>query len=174
MFAQQMLGQDASTQNVPPIGELFASDANSSSAMQLAGSGMAVYSGSELSAGIAPATLKLARGGQVRICPNSGLNVTGSGQGLMLATGAGALAGGCRIMVGPRAAERAGAVAPRAGGQHHAGRRAPAGHRQAVRCRRAHPRGQLEPALRQLRKQPHPGCQQRRGSGEVGAVIGAR
>lgn len=59
--------------------------------MQLAGSGMAVYSGSELSAGIAPATLKLARGGQVRICPNSGLNVTASGQGLMLATGTGAL-----------------------------------------------------------------------------------
>ena len=81
----------ASTQNVPPVGELFASDANSSSAMQLAGSGMAVYSGSELSAGIAPATLKLARGGQVRICPNSGLNVTASGQGLMLATGTGAL-----------------------------------------------------------------------------------
>ena len=80
-------GKIASTQNVPPIGELFASDANSSSAMELAGSGMAVYSGSELSAGIAPATLKLARGGQVRICPNSGLNVTASGQGLMLATG---------------------------------------------------------------------------------------
>ena len=52
---------------------------------------MAVYSGSELSAGIAPATLKLARGGQVRICQNSGLNVTASGQGLMLATGTGAL-----------------------------------------------------------------------------------
>ena len=79
------------TQDVPPIGELFASEANSSSTMQLAGSGMAVYSGSELSAGIAPATLKLARGGEVRICPNSGLNVTASSQGLMLATGAGAL-----------------------------------------------------------------------------------
>ena len=91
MFAQNMAAQDASTQNVPPIGELFASDSNSSSAMQLAGSGMAVYSGSELSAGIAPATLKLARGGQVRICPNSGLNVTASGQGLMLAMGTGAL-----------------------------------------------------------------------------------
>ena len=57
----------------------------------LAGLGMSVYSGSELSAGIAPATLKLARGGQVRICPHSGLNVTTTGQGLMLATGAGAL-----------------------------------------------------------------------------------
>jgi hypothetical protein len=76
---------------VPAVGELFASDSSSSSAMQLAGSGMAVYSGSELSAGIAPATLKLARGGKVRICPNSGLNVTASGQGLMLATGTGAL-----------------------------------------------------------------------------------
>jgi hypothetical protein len=91
MFALNMFAPNAFTQDVPPIGELFASDANSSSAMQLAGSGMAVYSGSELSAGIAPATLKLARGGQVRICPNSGLNVTTSGQGLMLATGAGAL-----------------------------------------------------------------------------------
>jgi hypothetical protein len=95
IFAQQMFGQDTAGQNAstqtPPIGELFASDSNGSSAMQLAGSGMAVYSGSELSAGIAPATLKLARGGQVRICPNSSLNVTSSGQGLMLATGAGAL-----------------------------------------------------------------------------------
>jgi hypothetical protein len=52
---------------------------------------MSVLSGSELSAGIAPATLKLFRGGQVRICPRSGLSVTTSGQGLMLATGAGAI-----------------------------------------------------------------------------------
>ena len=76
-----MLAPNAFAQEVPPVGELFASDANSSSAMQLAGSGMAVYSGSELSAGIAPATLKLARGGQVRICPNSGLNVTAMARG---------------------------------------------------------------------------------------------
>ncbi|MBZ5508264.1 MAG: hypothetical protein LAO78_22625 [Acidobacteriia bacterium] len=76
---------------MPPIGELFASDTGSSSSMQLAGSGMNVLSGSELSAGIAPATLKLFRGGQVRICPRSGLSVTANGQGLMLATGAGAV-----------------------------------------------------------------------------------
>src|SRR4051812_40079057 len=86
-----MFAQTAMEQNVPPLGELFASDSNSSSAMQPAGSGMSVYSGSELSAGIAPATLKLARGGQVRICANSGLKVTTSNQGLMLATGGGAL-----------------------------------------------------------------------------------
>jgi len=44
-----------------------------------------------LAAGIAPATLKLVRGGQVRICPHSGLNVTSSNHGLMLATGTGTL-----------------------------------------------------------------------------------
>ena len=78
-------------QTPAPVGELFASDAGSASSVQPAGSGMSVLSGSELSAGIAPATLKLFRGGQVRICPRSGLSVTTSGQGLMLATGAGAI-----------------------------------------------------------------------------------
>ena len=76
---------------MPPVGELFASGSDSNSSLQLAGSGMSVYSGSELSAGIAPATLKFARGGQVRICPHSGLNVSSSNQGFMLATGAGAI-----------------------------------------------------------------------------------
>jgi hypothetical protein len=86
LFGARTLGQNAA-----PIGELFASETGSSSAMQLAGSGMNVLSGSQLSAGIAPATLKLHRGGQVRICPHSGLSATTSGQGLMLATGAGAI-----------------------------------------------------------------------------------
>jgi len=86
-----LLGARGAAQNVPPVGELFASDNGSSGAMHLAGSGMSVYSGSELAAGIAPATLKLVRNGQVRICPHSGLNVTNSNHGLMLATGAGTL-----------------------------------------------------------------------------------
>jgi hypothetical protein len=74
-----------------PVGELFASEAGEQRPVHLAGSGMTVVSGSELSAGIAPATLKLFRGGQVRICPRSGLSVNAGGHGLMLATGAGAL-----------------------------------------------------------------------------------
>jgi hypothetical protein len=52
---------------------------------------MAVLSGSQLSAGIAAATLKLARGGQVRLCPRSGLTVNRGGPGLMLGIGAGAI-----------------------------------------------------------------------------------
>ena len=86
-----LFGARALGQNAAPIGELFASETGSSSAMQLAGPGMNVLSGSQLSAGIAPATLKLLRGGQVRICPQSGLSATTNGQGLMLATGAGAI-----------------------------------------------------------------------------------
>lgn len=77
-------------QTPAPIGEMFAADTGNAS-MQLAGSGMSVLSGSQLSAGIAPATLKLSRGGQVRICPRSGLSATSNGQGLMLATGTGAI-----------------------------------------------------------------------------------
>lgn len=45
--------------------------------------------GSELSAGVAPATLKLVRGGQVKICPKSGLSVNAGNRGLMLAAGVG-------------------------------------------------------------------------------------
>jgi hypothetical protein len=78
-------------QGPAPIGELFASEPGSQSAALPAGSGLAVLSGSQLSAGIAPATLKLVRGGQVRICPRSGLTVNLGGPGLMLGMGAGAV-----------------------------------------------------------------------------------
>jgi len=81
----------AHAQGPVPVGELFASDANGEKTLQLAGSGMSVVSGSDLAAGIAAATLKLYRGGEVRICPHSGLNVTAGGRGLTLATGTGSL-----------------------------------------------------------------------------------
>lgn len=86
-----LLSAPVRAQGPVPLGELFASDTNGQKSLQLAGSGMTVVSGSELSAGIAPATLKLYRGGQVRICPRSGLSISAGGHGLMLATGAGAV-----------------------------------------------------------------------------------
>jgi len=52
---------------------------------------MAVVAGSELSAGVAPARLKLARGGQVRLCPRSGLSVNSGRFGLMFAMNAGTI-----------------------------------------------------------------------------------
>src|SRR5215472_9162039 len=78
-------------QGPAPIGELFASDPGATSPPLPAGSGMAVLSGSQLSAGIAPAILKLVRGGQVRLCPRTGLTVNRGGPGLMLGIGAGAI-----------------------------------------------------------------------------------
>ncbi len=89
--ALTLLSVSALAQGPVPLGELFASDTNGQKSAQLAGSGMTVVSGSELSAGIAPATLKLYRGGQVRICPRSGLSISAGGHGLMLATGTGAV-----------------------------------------------------------------------------------
>jgi hypothetical protein len=74
--------------NAPTIGELFAAD-NSAKLVQPAGSGMSVVAGSELSAGIATAKLRLYRGGQIRICPRSNLSVNAGANGLMLAMGSG-------------------------------------------------------------------------------------
>lgn len=79
------------TAGVAPVGELFASDPTGLAVAQPAGSGMNVPPGSQLSAGVAAATLKLARGGQVRICPRSSLNVNRGGQGLMLGLGSGSI-----------------------------------------------------------------------------------
>ena len=78
-------------QSPAPVGELFPSEPGAPAMAQPAGTGISVLPGSELAAGIAPATLKLARGGQVRICPRSGLNLNESGQGLMVGMNTGAI-----------------------------------------------------------------------------------
>jgi hypothetical protein len=80
-----------SPESAAPLGELFATVPGAPAAAQLAGTGMSVVSGSELTAGVAPATLKLARGGQVRICPKTNLTVSEAGAGLMLGMGTGAV-----------------------------------------------------------------------------------
>lgn len=87
-FALAGICCSAQTQNAPAIGELFAAD-SSAKLLQPAGSGMSVVAGSELSAGIATARLRLYRGGQIRICPRSGLSVNSGANGLMLAMGSG-------------------------------------------------------------------------------------
>jgi hypothetical protein len=73
------------------VGELFASNPGAPSQAQTAGTGMNVLFGSQLSAGIAPATLKLSRGGQVRVCPQSSVSVNNGGRGLMLGMSTGAI-----------------------------------------------------------------------------------
>jgi hypothetical protein len=63
-------------QTPPNVGELFASETTAKGPVLLAGTGMEVASGSQLTAGNSVATLRLTRGGEVRICPNAGLTVS--------------------------------------------------------------------------------------------------
>lgn len=74
-----------------PLGELFAADPEAQSVSQPVGSGMTVTSGTELSAGIATAVLKLNKGGQVRICPNGKVSINTDARGLMLGMDTGAM-----------------------------------------------------------------------------------
>ena len=61
-----------------PVGEVFAADTSLQGSVLYAGSGTKVLSGSQVSAGARPAVLKLSRGGEVRICPNTSLGVAAS------------------------------------------------------------------------------------------------
>jgi hypothetical protein len=75
------------------VGDLFASDASVKGGVVLASSGTKVLSGSSISAGEQTATLKLERGGNMLICPNTSLAVTTSenGRQLMLSMNTGNL-----------------------------------------------------------------------------------
>lgn len=73
-----------------PIGELFAADGGAQPAQPVA-AGLSVLSGSELSAGVAPARLRLVRGGQMRICPHSSVTVNSAPLGLMFSMDTGAV-----------------------------------------------------------------------------------
>ena len=83
----------AQSQSPPVIGELFPTEEGTHGAALLAGAGMSVTSGSQLSAGQSVASLVLARGGQVRICPQSSVSVNAipNSEGLLLALDTGAL-----------------------------------------------------------------------------------
>lgn len=90
----------AGAQSPATIGELFASETSAHGPVLLAGAGMEVASGSQLTAGKSVATLRLARGGEVRICPESGISVSavqsgpqtpGADRELMLAMDAGSV-----------------------------------------------------------------------------------
>lgn len=82
----------AQTRSNDEIGEVFASDAAVRGSMIMASGGTRVLSGSQITAGFTPARLQLARGGYVRICPNTWLSVSGwSKRELLLAINSGAL-----------------------------------------------------------------------------------
>ena len=69
----------AAAQN--PVGQIYASDATVHGSVELAGGGTRVMSGSNVAAGDSTALMKLDRGGDVRICPNTNLSVATSATG---------------------------------------------------------------------------------------------
>jgi hypothetical protein len=75
------------------IGDLVGSDASVTGSVVLAGSGTHVISGTSISARDAAASLKLARGGELRICPHSTVSLTASkgGRDLDIGMGTGAI-----------------------------------------------------------------------------------
>lgn len=75
------------------VGEMYATDASVRGSVLFAGGGTKIESGSSVTAGDATADLKLARGGDVRICPKTTVSVTSSGNGrdLMFAMNTGSV-----------------------------------------------------------------------------------
>ena len=77
------------------IGDVYASDAAVKGDVRQTAGGLEVSNGSVITAGEHSATLRLSRGGQVRICPGTNLTINRSpnGQELMFAMSAGSLEG---------------------------------------------------------------------------------
>jgi hypothetical protein len=85
-----------------PVGRLTATDASVKGAVTLTSGGMRLMSGSSVAAGDSAASLRLTRGGELRICPHASLGITASASGtqLMLAMNTGAVEADYRLASG--------------------------------------------------------------------------
>lgn len=91
LAALLLLAAPLAAQN--PVGEVFAADATVKGSVVLAGAGTKVLPGSSVTAGKQAATVRLARGGEVRVCPGTSVSVSSSASGrdLMWGMGTGAM-----------------------------------------------------------------------------------
>lgn len=92
LFAQQVSISANPDPQAAVIGDVFSSDAGASGSVMLAGGSMRLLSGSTVKAGAHAASVRLARGGELRVCPDTGVAVNGTAsRDLMLSLSAGAL-----------------------------------------------------------------------------------
>lgn len=98
-FTLALLATPAVAQNT--VGELYASDASVRGSLVLSGTGMKVMSGSQMTAGGSTALLKLTRGGEIRICPQTSLaaSTSSAGSELLLGINTGAIE--AEYVIGP-------------------------------------------------------------------------
>jgi len=71
----------AAQQGPQPIGEVQGADANVRGAVTVGATGTILMSGSQVSAGANPATIKLVRGGELRVCAGGSITITASVSG---------------------------------------------------------------------------------------------
>jgi hypothetical protein len=92
-LAAMLAAATASASAQVVVGEMYASDASVRGSVLFAGGGTRIESGSSVTAGDAPAVLKLNRGGELRICPKTTVSVTASpsGRNLMMGMNTGAM-----------------------------------------------------------------------------------
>ena len=82
-----LLSKVASLHAQDVVGDVYASDASVHGSIVMAGGGTRVLSGSTVNAGLTAATVKLARGGSVRVCPGTNVALSSSQAGRVLAMG---------------------------------------------------------------------------------------
>jgi hypothetical protein len=84
------------------VGKLLAADATLRGSVVLAGSGTSLLSGTSVDTGSSPAAIALKRGGIMRVCPSSSVNVSASpAQSLMLSLSTGSIETSYRVGTDP-------------------------------------------------------------------------
>ncbi|MEO5936771.1 MAG: hypothetical protein ABIP81_06120 [Terriglobales bacterium] len=76
-----LVGGAAAQQGTLPIGEVQGTDANVRGAVSVGPTGTTLMSGSQVTAGATPTTIKLVRGGELKVCAGSSITITASASG---------------------------------------------------------------------------------------------
>src|SRR5262245_1903572 len=92
VIAQQVSISPGPDAHAPVVAEVYSGDASARGSVVLAGGSMRLLNGSTVRAGEHTASVRLVRGGELRVCPDTGVEVNASAsRDLMLSLSAGAL-----------------------------------------------------------------------------------